>query len=58
VSTFLERAGGKRPGCGSHGRGGVAESARGGDLLALEGMRIIARSEDAIVGAAESEERS
>jgi transposase len=43
VLTFLERAGGKRPGCWSHGRRGLAEAARGGDLLALEGVRIIAR---------------
>jgi transposase len=43
VTTFLERAGGKRPGCWSHGRRRLAETARSGDLLALEGLRIIAR---------------
>jgi hypothetical protein len=43
VTTFLERAGGKRPGCWSHGRRRLADAARGGDLLALDGLRIIAR---------------
>jgi transposase len=43
VTSFLERAGGKRPGCWSHGRRRVAEAARGGDRIALEGLRIIAR---------------
>ena len=43
VTSFLERVGGKRPGCWSHGRRRVAEAARGGDLIALEGLRIIAR---------------
>ena len=40
--TFLERAGGKRPGCWSHGRRGLAEAARAGDLTALEGLKKIA----------------
>ena len=43
VITFLERAGGKRPGCWSHGRRGLVDAARGGDTLALEGLRIIAQ---------------
>jgi transposase len=41
VMTFLERAGGKRPGCWAHGRRRFVEAARGGDLLALEGVRLI-----------------
>lgn len=40
--TFLERAGGKRPGCWSHGRRGFAEAARAGDQIALEGLKKIA----------------
>jgi transposase len=43
VTTFLERAGGKRPGCWSHGRRRLVEAARSGDSMALEGVRIIAR---------------
>jgi transposase len=43
VTTFLERAGGKRPGCWSHGRRRLVEAARSGDTIALEGVRIIAR---------------
>jgi transposase len=43
VTSFLERAGGQRPGCWSHGRRRLVEAARGGDLLALEGVDIIAR---------------
>jgi transposase len=42
VTTFIERAGGKRPGCWSHGRRRLAEAARAGDQIALEGLRIIA----------------
>jgi transposase len=42
VMTFLERAGGKRPGCWSHARRGLVEAARSGDTSALEGVRIIA----------------
>jgi transposase len=41
VTTFLERAGGTRPGCWSHGRRRLVECARGGDALALEGLRLI-----------------
>jgi transposase len=42
VTTFLERAGGKRPGCGSHGRRRLVDAARGGDQIALEGLHKIA----------------
>jgi transposase len=42
VTTFLERAGGKRPGCWSHGRRRLVEAARSGDVIALEGVRKIA----------------
>lgn len=41
VTTFLERAGGKRPGCWSHGRRRLVDCARGGDLIAREGLHII-----------------
>jgi len=43
VTTFLERAGGTRPGCWSHGRRALVEAARTGDRVALEGLKIIAR---------------
>lgn len=43
VTSFLERAGGKRPGCWSHGRRRLVEAAKSGDRLALEGLEIIAR---------------
>ena len=43
VTTFLERTGGKRPGCWAHARRGLVEAARAGDAIALEGLRIIAR---------------
>ncbi|HEY3253823.1 MAG TPA: IS66 family transposase [Polyangiaceae bacterium] len=43
ITTFLERAGGKRPGCWGHGRRRLVEAARSGDSLALDGLRIIAR---------------
>ncbi len=42
VTSFLERAGGRRPGCWSHGRRRLVEAARAGDLLALAGLRKIA----------------
>jgi transposase len=42
ITTFLERTGGQRPGCWSHGRRGLAEAARTGDKIALDGMRTIA----------------
>jgi len=41
ITTFLERAGGKRPGCWSHGRRRLVEAARGGDKIALEGLHKI-----------------
>ena len=43
ITTFLERAGGQRPGCWSHGRRRLVEAARAGDQIAIEGLRIIAR---------------
>lgn len=43
LTSFLERKGGKRPGCWSHGRRRLVECARAGDALALEGLRLIRR---------------
>src|SRR5262249_4701536 len=43
VTTFIERAGGKRPGCWAHARRRLVAAARSGDRIALEGVRIIAR---------------
>ena len=43
ILTFLERTGGKRPGCWAHARRRLVEAARAGDRVALEGVRIIAR---------------
>jgi transposase len=43
VTTFLERAGGQRPGCWAHARRKLVEAARAGDRVALEGVRILAR---------------
>jgi transposase len=43
ITTFLEREGGKRPGCWAHARRRLVEAARAGDRVALEGVRIIAR---------------
>jgi transposase len=43
ITTFLERAGGQRPGCWAHARRGLVAAARGGDKIALEGLRLIAR---------------
>lgn len=40
--SFIERAGGKRPGCWSHGRRRFVEAARQGDRIAVEGLRLIA----------------
>jgi transposase len=42
LTTFIERSGGKRPGCWSHARRGLVEAARAGDRLALDGLRMIA----------------
>jgi transposase len=43
ITSFLERTGGKRPGCWAHARRRLVEAARAGDRIALEGLRIIAR---------------
>lgn len=43
ITTFLERAGGKRPGCWAHGRRRLVACARAGDALAHEGLRMIRR---------------
>jgi transposase len=42
VTSFLERAGGKRPGCWSHGRRRLVDAARAGDQIALAGLHKIA----------------
>ncbi len=42
VTTFLERHGGKRPGCWAHARRGFVKAARSGDAVALEVVRLIA----------------
>lgn len=42
TTSFIERAGGKRPGCWSHGRRRLVDAARGGDLIAIEGLYKIA----------------
>jgi transposase len=42
ITTFIERAGGLRPGCWSHARRRFVEAARVGDKIGLEGLRIIA----------------
>jgi transposase len=43
ILSFLERAGGKRPGCWSHGRRRFVACARAGDALALVALRKIRR---------------
>ncbi len=43
IMSFLERAGGKRPGCWSHGRRRFVACARAGDALALVAVRKIRR---------------
>jgi hypothetical protein len=43
ITDFLERAGGKRPGCWSHGRRRFVACARSGDELALVPLRLIRR---------------
>lgn len=43
VFSFIERAGGKRPGCWAHGRRRFVFAARGGDTLALVGLKKIRR---------------
>ena len=42
VTSFIERAGGKRPGCWAHARRRFVEAARAGDKIALEGLLLIA----------------
>src|SRR5690606_6498811 len=42
VLNCIEKAGGLRPGCWSHGRRGFVLAARGGDTLALKMVRLIA----------------
>lgn len=42
VMNCIEQAGGKRPGCWSHGRRRLVEAARGGDQVALEALHKIA----------------
>jgi transposase len=39
--SFLERAGGKRPGCWAHARRRFVEAVRGGDTLALAGLKLM-----------------
>jgi transposase len=41
LTNFIERSGGKRPGCWSHGRRYFVAAARSGDSLALDGLRMI-----------------
>lgn len=43
ITSFLERAGGKRPGCWSHGRRRFVACARAGDDLALVALRKMRR---------------
>lgn len=43
LTSFLERVGGRRPGCWAHARRRLVDAARSGDLLALEGLQIIRR---------------
>jgi hypothetical protein len=43
ITTFLERAGGQRPGCWSHARRGLVDTARAGDKVALAGLHKIAK---------------
>jgi len=41
VTSCIEKCGGKRPGCWSHGRRRFVDAAKGGDLDALVALRII-----------------
>ncbi len=43
ILNFIERAGGKRPGCWAHGRRRFVACARAGDQLALAPLRILRR---------------
>lgn len=40
--TFIERAGGKRPGCWAHARRGLVRCARSGDRVAFGGVKMMA----------------
>jgi len=42
ILNFIERAGGKRPGCWAHARRGLVKCARSGNRLAHEGVLLIA----------------
>ena len=42
ILTFIERAGGRRPGCWAHARRGLVKCARGGDRVAFEGVKLMA----------------
>jgi transposase len=42
ILTFIERAGGKRPGCWAHARRGLVRCARSGDRVAFEGVKMMA----------------
>lgn len=42
ILTFVERAGGKRPGCWAHARRGLVRCARSGDRVAFEGVKLLA----------------
>jgi transposase len=41
ITTFIERAGGLRPGCWAHARRRFVEAARAGDKIGLAGLRMI-----------------
>ena len=41
ILAFVERAGGRRPGCWSHARRGLVEVARSGETVALEALHLI-----------------
>jgi len=60
ILSFIERAGGTRPGCWAHARRGLALCARSGDRVALEGVRLMAplfEVERASKGAGENAEQ-
>lgn len=41
VTNFIEREGGRRPGCWAHGRRRFVEAAKGGDRLGLEFLKLL-----------------
>lgn len=41
ILSFIERAGGRRPGCWAHARRGLVLHARSGDRVALEGVKLM-----------------